>query len=273
MQKIVDIIWKIEDSRTNTLEIPLTILIEGKTDEIILRNIFEAAQFPLDKIEFIQCHGKNNIIEVAKELNNTDIRNVIALIDSDEINIPDCEDYIRRIIGIGNVQVYCAIPSIEAWVFGDDQLIEKDIAKKGIIKRLPLPEELPYPKYLLNNILKNKHNNYNFLKEMNISRACARTPALKCFLQAIADKMDIQMQEIEESYSRNMDRNIMINLIKEISNHNTIIYRTLDGERYTAEEMEKEIRNGSTIGKQYSSDVLRIARDILKRQAQKEVQK
>lgn len=47
----------------------------------------------------------------------------------------------------------------------------------------------------------------------------------------------------------------------------TVIWRTANGESFTADEVRKQIEEGTDIGQQYASDVLRVARDFLKRMA------
>jgi len=45
----------------------------------------------------------------------------------------------------------------------------------------------------------------------------------------------------------------------------TVLWRTLDGQTYTAAQLAEHIRRRSEIGLQYASDLLRISRDFLRR--------
>lgn len=46
-----------------------------------------------------------------------------------------------------------------------------------------------------------------------------------------------------------------------------MIWKTAQGESFTAKELRKEVEHGTEIGQQYASDVLRVARDFLKTMA------
>ena len=77
------------------------------------------------------------------------------------------------------------------------------------------------------------------------------------------------MPEIREAYSRNLNRDIIANLMAEVSQPDTPVFRAADGATYTAEQMIRHIREGSPIGQQYASDLLRVSRDMLARQAKR----
>ena len=65
----------------------------------------------------------------------------------------------------------------------------------------------------------------------------------------------------------NENRKLMISLLKEIS-PDTIVYNLMIG-KITAEQMINEIDNGTETGLQWSSDLLRISRNLLIRQVNK----
>ena len=248
----------------------IKILVEGNPDKTILEYIFEAANFPLDKFEIIVCQGKFNILNFIKA-HEDEWENIIALFDSDEANIPDsnlyAQKYVQRITGNVSVESYCAVPSIEAWVFSDDILLKKISKNPKVINRLSLPEEISYPKYTLSQLLKSKDFNLSFLKLMNIERAVLRSPSLKNFIIGISNKIGLPNKNLENVFSRNIDRDIMVNLIKEVTPKDTIVYKTLDGFEYNAIDMETEIKEGSQLGKDYISDVLRLARNFFIKKA------
>lgn len=59
-----------------------------------------------------------------------------------------------------------------------------------------------------------------------------------------------------------------INLLKELPD-NTIIFKLSSNKKYTNLEMINELENNTELGRIYISDLLRISRDILKRQSNK----
>ena len=59
-----------------------------------------------------------------------------------------------------------------------------------------------------------------------------------------------------------------INLLKELPD-NTIIFKSSSNKKYTNLEMITELENNTELGRIYISDLLRISRDLLKRQVNK----
>jgi len=66
---------------------------------------------------------------------------------------------------------------------------------------------------------------------------------------------------------KGMSRKVFANLLREVP-EDTIVFKATSG-IFTAKDMIKEVEDGTEFGHQYGSDVLRIARDLLARQAQK----
>lgn len=253
----------------------LIVLVEGDTDKIIIENIFIAAHLPLELINIQVMDGKKNIRNYLMHACLEELQNVIVLVDSDKPNVPDSIDEARIQLGIENagIKVYCAVPTIESWIFADDKLVAEAAQRRkkklsAVLNRMPLPEEIPYPKHVSYNLFGKQKESYDFLRKMDIQIAAARTPSLKNFLEGIERKLLINLN-IEDSYARTLSRDILANLVREVSPGDSIIYRTMDGDNYTAENMVQNIEEGSEIGRQYASDLLRIARDMLKRAAQK----
>jgi hypothetical protein len=69
--------------------------------------------------------------------------------------------------------------------------------------------------------------------------------------------------------SRSVTSDIISNLLSEVSPSKALIHRTKDGTNITAEQMIKFLREGSKLGEQYATSVLRAARDSLAQEAQK----
>jgi len=74
----------------------------------------------------------------------------------------------------------------------------------------------------------------------------------------------------EKKIDRNTSQNLFANLIREIAPADTVMWRTTS-DSFTAGELCQHIEQGTETGQQYSSDVLRVARDFLKRKANREI--
>jgi hypothetical protein len=192
-------------------------------------------------------------------------------LDSDAKTIPDAQMKLQKTFSEKGIEVFFAIPEIESWVFADSHLLQKQNLQEGAkekLARLPLPEEIPYPHQLLHYFLgNNKNADWLFLEQIDLVKASARTPSLKVFLTRLGEILGIDTKLVQNSNALNIDRRIFANLIKEVVQSETVIYKTLDGKQFTAEQILENVEEGTEVGKQYTSDILRIARDFLKRQA------
>lgn len=245
----------------------IVIITEGSRDIDIIKPILTAAKFPLDRIHLISAGGTVGMLKLAKQYENT--HSVLLLMDSDAPTLLDAQKKLQKQFLAKGIKVLFAISEVEAWIFADDKLLlTQNLTEnsKEIINRLSLPEEIPYPRYLASNLFKNK-TNWAFLAQMDINKATSRSPSLKVFLREIGAALNIDTHFIDNGMANTMDRKIFANLIKEVLYTDTIIYRTMDGTQFTAKEMLSDVEEGGEIGKQYTSDILRVARDLLKRQA------
>jgi hypothetical protein len=256
--------------RMNTKKVH--IITEGTSDIAILKPILKAAQFPLDRIKFTAFQGNQaRILKMAKALNGTfDDYVSVVLLDTDAKTIPDAQVKLKKTFSEEGIEVFFVIPEIESWIFADVQLLQRQNLQEGAkerLTRLPLPEEIPYPRQLLHYVIGNNKIDWNFLEHIDLAKATARTPSLKIFLTRLGELMDIDTKVVQNSVAQNIDRRIFANMIKEVVQSETILYKTLDGTQYTAEQILENVEEGTEIGKQYTSDILRVARDLIKRQA------
>jgi hypothetical protein len=245
----------------------IVLITEGIRDIEIIKPILVAAKFPIGAIQFVPAGGIANTARLAKQYENAE--SVIVLMDSDAPSVPDAQKKLQKQALIKGIKVLFAISEVEAWIFADDTLLlQQNLTdnSKEIISRLSLPEEIPYPRQLAYNLFKGK-TNWAFLEKMDINKATSRSPSLKVFLREIGTALNIDTHFIDNGMANTMDRKIFANLIKEVLYSDTIIYKTMDGTQFTAKEMLSNVEEGGEIGKQYTSDILRVARDLLKRQA------
>jgi hypothetical protein len=240
-----------------------------------LKPLLKAAKMPLEQIKFTSFQGKHNILKYAEALKQTfqEYDHIIVLLDSDARTIPDAGLSIKKTFSEKGIETFFSIQEIEAWIFADDHLLFKQVLQEGgkeRLLRLPLPEDIPYPKQVIHNIFGKNKMNWAFLENIDVARATARTPSLKVFLMRIGTILDVDTKLVQDSIAHNLDRRIFANLIKELMYSNTVIYKTLDGRQFTAEQILENVEQDTELAKQYTSDILRVARDFLKRQANKQ---
>jgi hypothetical protein len=242
------------------------LIVEGKTDQQIVEPILNA--LGINNIEVKAAKGQKHAIDQVQNKYVKLYKKVGLLIDSDTINLIDAKEQVRG-YSSDKIEVFLAIPSIEAWLFADDQLAIKnansELATKTL-ERLPLPDEIPYPKQTAYNIFRDL-NTFSFLKEINIYRAASRSPSLNDFIKRICIIAGV-MNPIElEPITKSLDRRIFINLLNEINSSDTIVFKSNSGAAFTAKDMISEIKNETSIGINFTNDLLRIARDLLIRKS------
>jgi hypothetical protein len=190
----------------------------------------------------------------------------VVVFDLEAGNIADVPPETRQ---SGDTSYCPAIPTIEAWLFADEQALAYSIpeGREGLLSRLPAPESIPYPKMLRHYLLRDE-NISDIAKRIDINRAAARSPSLSLFLNTIQSRTGMHSTfDIVTTGSKYIDRNIISSLISEVYPSNTIIFRMADGRSVSADEMMQEISDGTTLGQAYASELLRVARDLIKNQA------
>lgn len=250
----------------------LTIYVEGDTDAKIVKNILYALNPSLTP-NIVVCNGKHQIATTIKNLTNDGNAKYVALIDADEPSVFDSEEEAKRQLGNPAIPVFCAVPTIEAWLFADDQIashLARSESAIRTIQRMPLPESNPYPKYLAEKLLRIKSfpREYEVLRYMNIHKAAARSPSLRNFLAGIYDVLGLTSDLPDRSMSSTVSRDVFSTLLRELPG-DAVAWRTLAGETYTAAELARNIGEGTETGMQYITELLRVARDLTLRKAKK----
>ncbi|WP_081253189.1 DUF4276 family protein [Pseudomonas yamanorum] len=263
---------KSQTNNASEKRMKLTIFVEGKTDAAIVKNILLALDpkiYPTIEI----CNGKFDIANKIKGLKNSQDEKYIALIDADKPSVSDSREEAERQLGSPSIPVFCAVPTIEAWLFADDEIAEKIASSESALKkigRMSLPESIPYPKYLASQLLGiNKYTqNYDFLKDINILKGAARSPSLRAFLTGVYDALDFPSNLPIKSMSSTVSRDVFSTLLRELPG-SAVAWKTLSGDTYSAEDLAKNVEEGTDLGKQYVTELLRVARDLILRKAKK----
>lgn len=253
----------------------LTILVEGRTDSEIVKNILMAAEVPMDSIKIKAIQGKKKMKDVMLPIKLTG-ENFLVLIDSDKLFVKDSIKEAQIQLDTKDENVFCAVPEIESWLFADDNLFKREVIHRvdkinrdealDILDRIIQTDELIYPKKVLNIMGlmgRGIKFDFSFLREMNIERACIRSTSLRNFLQGVFKALKIDDTVFTTMLSRNINRDIFSSLVKEVLPADEVIFKSLDGENISAKQMISEIETGTELGKDYCSQIFRIARDLL----------
>lgn len=248
----------------------IQLFVESQNAIQIVTWILEAAQYPVDKIKIDAITGRNNLKNYLKDL-PPDIRESCAVIvNYNAKSVPDAIAGANNRLGNPPVKIFCALPEVEAWLFADEITARENIKNQWELELLPvmpLPEDMSTPKIHAEKAFGRNVNSWKFLKEINIDRASVRAPSLRHFLTGLDRMLAAQPTPELRSISRSISRDTFSGLIREVIPANTIIWRTATGDLFTADELRKQIEEGTEVGQQYASDVLRVARDFLKRKA------
>lgn len=250
---------------------PIYLLVEGATDVQIVSSLCEAAGYPSERLRIIRMGGKRSIEALVESLPSSEAERYAVLIDLDEAGVADAIARARQQLGDPPVEVFCAVPQIEAWLFADDRHAQAHAVSEDarrIMEHVPLPEAIPNPKELACELF-GPPEQWGFLRTINVEYAAARSPSLRAFLVGIGKLLHLEREPIVESVGRTLDRDVIASLISEILPSNTIVWRTTSGE-YTAAELRQHIESGTEVGRRYAMDLLRISRDYLMRKAARE---
>jgi hypothetical protein len=248
----------------------VTLFVEGNSDVNIVSNLLIAAGLPLDRVDIQIGAGKANIVRLLETQALPD--NAAVLLDADELFVADARRAQQAEWEGMNVHLFFAVPMIEAWIFADDELALTQIrheARDQAPKRLPFPDEIPFPKDLALRFFGNAYARLrvDFLQEADIGTAVSRSPSLRDFLLGMSDLLGVSKEKIEHAVNQHLDLKIIENLLREVLDSQTVVYKTLDGRNITAAEMRKNISEAGETGKMYAADLLRVSRDFLRRKA------
>ena len=246
------------------------LIVEGAADQAIVRGLLEAAGYPVERVQIQIAQGREAAARIVADLPEAGPERRAVLVDLDERSLPEARIHAQEDLGELPVEVFCAIPSTEAWLFADDLAVlahaRPDKVVQGIVRRLPLPEEIPEPKELARRVF-GPVSSWDFLREVDIGRAAARSPSLRIFLEGMGRLLEVPSSDVLEATGRHFSRDIIAGLIREVTPADAVLWRTLSGDELTADELRRHIEAGDEVGRQYASDLLRISRDFLRRKA------
>lgn len=252
----------------------LSVAVEGDFDRRIVEGLLRAARINSVEVRAWQRNLTPRLHPVlTPEMRGRPGDHLIVVYDLDDGSVGDAAA-LNDTAGTSEGVTYCpAIPTVDAWLFADSKALFQTLGDKAdqLVGRMPLPEQIPYPKALRHALLRDSKKLQSIFDTIDIQVAGSRSPSLKYFLQhayRLTGKppVDFDGPSIVENQ---IDRALMRNLISEVYPSSAPLFRSASGHVFTGEQMMQEVIDGTDLGREYMSDVLRVARDFLARQAKK----
>ncbi len=222
----------------------LLLLVEGQDDRAIVRSLFEAAQYPEDRVHVMVTGGKAHLRSMLGSIAPDEASRYAVLVDLEETGVADAAERAREQLHHPAVEVFCAVPEIEAWLFADDRAAALHARSEDaglLLKHMPLPDAIQKPRRLAREVFGGGHEKWAFLSGIDVEYAAARSPSLRAFLVGIGRLIGMEKESIVESVGRSMSRDALAGLISEIVPSDTVMWRTTSGE-YTAGELPAAYR-------------------------------
>jgi hypothetical protein len=263
--------------------IELNVFVEGQTDAVWV-NILLHRAFPRTDLR-ITLHpsgGKSAVLKrfAHAEKDTSAMRLAdqvinVALVDADTPSLPDARREISDRYQLRDIsdQIFFAVPELEAWLFADIQAAKKQLADRVVpaLDRVQFSDEIPKPKRLATNAYgareKTLQAGQQIIESMNLERAQSRSPSLREFLAGIAKLLGEDRYQTIPDAERLIGRRLIGQLVTETNPSSRVLYKTMSGDRLTAERLADEISQGTPIARQYAADLLRVARELLAREA------
>ena len=256
----------------------LYLIVESDFDRKLAYAFLSAAGLPVHRIEFIAEKGAMSVSRKAKSIIKREPESQVAvLVDLDSNDNFQSESKAAEKYNIedSEITVFTAVPEIESWLFADLNAAKNKARNQKraseLLTRVSLPDDIPYPKYLATRLFKLDEKFELVDQDINISLAASRSPSLRKFIAGVGKLLGVEATlSWEHEYVRTAGRDVFSKLVDEVTPADVVIYKTLNGESISAGEMAREIHNGTEVGISYSVEVLRVARDLLSREANKE---
>lgn len=253
----------------------LTVHVEGPNDAGWVATLLRTAFGPG---EYHTIHGRGSRIPIdevraATESSSQDDVH-IAILDADARTVVEARDK----AGLGPDElsncIFFAIPSIEAWLFADPHVVMRHAAVEHQAKvfRLGPPDEIAFPRDLLKQFFEcdkwgRPYDALKIIRETDYKVASARSPSLRAFLTGVGKIIgNVEYEGIPGGYEAFGPR-VFASLVGEFKPLTKVVYRTMEGREVTAEQLMQEINEGTLLGRHYVSDLLRMARNMLARDA------
>lgn len=243
------------------------LLVEGQTDAVIVDALLENAG--IRRVEILVTGGRRTLHGLLQEL---PLQGIAVLIDADEPTVPDAIDWAKNNAQLhgATAQIYVAIPSVDAWLLADPNGVARFAEPLGAerLRRMPPAESITYPKHVLSNVLPRSVDRREVARSINLDVARQRSASLSVFLDGMARFSGMPPeQRAYAGVESEAIRQVVVRLMRETHHAALPVLSTLDGGIVDAEQMIAEVETGTTLGREYVSAILRLARDLLAAEA------
>lgn len=254
------------------------ILVLGERPEhiIIARWALRAAGIPSERLLFSSTFGHQGLLKAVDYAKNLGER-LIVVADASSRHIPTAIEGLRTSLALSAsaVLICPAVPCVEAWLFADDELARHQKPDAATLRRTLecLPEELSDARALAHRIF-GSADLWSRLPIPDVYRAAERSPSLRRFLVSLKKILGIEEDDLPaQSVSRAISRDAIAGLIRDLLAEDTIAWRTSDDSKFTAEELAREVEQGTETGRQYTVDLIAMMINTLSRKARIKDQK
>ena len=250
----------------------ILLIVENSDAVVIVRELLRAARLLESRFHVVSGVGRAGMLQLVGAIRSARPTARFGVVASTRSrNLAMGEQELRSEDALRNVEVLLpAVSSVHCWALADDRLVRRCVGGDAdLLEELdsaPLPEELSDPRDVAFRFL-GPPEKWDVLRESDIYRACARSPSLRAFLAWAAQAVGMDLDLPIESVGRSIGRDAIAGLIREMVPGHVVIWRTLDGETYTADDLSRQVEQGTSIGQQYARDVVRVAIDFLRRSA------
>ena len=263
--------------------IRLTVLVEGRYDAVWVDTLLHRA-FPRNDLHIttMACGGKRSVLKMFLERNALpapmlfENSILVAVIDADAPSLADAREMLASnpIFSQVSDRIFFAVPTTESWLFADIEVAKKFLVRQdtAALDRIKFPEEIPLPKHFAMQVFGGRQGletaGRMIMANISIDRAVSRSPSMREFLAGIARLLGENRFEGIPDAEKLLGRRTLSALVTETNPSTRIIYKTMSGERLSAEQLAYEITSGTPVAKQYAADLLRVARELLAQDAE-----
>lgn len=257
-----------EDATHGVSSDQMLVLVERPEHEAIVRWALGAAGISVERLVVGFAWGRIGLLARTKYAQSLEGR-LIVITSSHFSHIPTAIERLRMEFALSSAILICpAIPCVEAWLFADDDIMRIHYSDNVDIQRIikHLPEELSDAQALAHRVF-GPPSLWHTLPLPDVYRAAERSPSLRNFLDSISKNLGIKTNLPAQSVSRAISRNAIAGLIRDLLAEDTIAWRTADNGIFTAEELAREIEQGTEVGRQYTVDLISMMINSLSRKA------
>jgi len=262
--------------------IELTILVEGEYDaawvEVLVASAFDRTDL---RVSARACGGKQSVLRTLRSYIGEspsflpDQHLIVALVDADTPSLADARNAVESDLNSKSLsdKVFFAVPSIESWLFADKEIAKHFLrTDTAVLERIQFSDEIPFPKVFAKRVLRGRlvATGLAIMQRMNLGTAVSRSSSLRAFLSGLAQLLGEERFGDIPDAEKLLGRRLLSVLVRETNPSSRVIYKTMSGDRVTAETLANEITRGTPLARQYAADLLRVARELLAQDAEQE---